>query len=137
MKKLITIILILAMLLRAAALADLPDISGLSNDELLELREKIQLQLFSSKLVDGITVPPGEYIIGEDIPEGSYRVCAISLERNSMVIIYSAGKNVLTSYAIGDLYGAYEVGKLPLENGMIIEVDFAPVIFYPYAGLFN
>ena len=137
MKKLIALLMIIALLLPAAVLADLPDISGLSYDELLELRTKIQLQLFSSKLVDGITVPPGEYIIGEDIPEGSYRVCAISLERNSMVIIYSAGKNVLTSYAIGDLYGAYEVGKLPLENGMIIEVDFAPVIFYPYAGLFN
>ena len=137
MKKLIALLMIIALLLPVAVLADLPDISGLSYDELLELRTKIQLQLFSSKLVDGITVPPGEYIIGVDIPEGSYRVGAISLERNSVIAINSAEKKVIASYAIGDLYGAYEVGKMTIENGMIIEVDFAPVIFYPYAGLFN
>ena len=137
MKRLITIILILAMILPAAALADLPDISGLSYDELIEVSRKIQMQLFSSQLVNGVNVPPGEYTVGEDIPEGSYRVGIVNKEYNSMITINSAEKKVITSYTLGDLYGAYEVGKLTLENGMILEVDFAPSIFYSYAGLFN
>ena len=137
MKKLITIVLILALAVPALALADLPDISGLSYNELIELRTKIQTQLFSSQLISGVTVPPGEYIVGEDIPEGSYRVGIINMGLDSMIEIDTAEKEIITSYAIGEVYGAYEVGKMTVENGMIIKVDFAPVVFYAYSGLIN
>ena len=43
MKKLITIILILALALPALALADLPDISGLSFEELTQLKKKLKV----------------------------------------------------------------------------------------------
>lgn len=70
MKKLITIIMILAMLLPAAGLADLPDISGLSFDELVQLREQLNLAIWNSAEWQEVRVPAGVYEIGVDIPEG-------------------------------------------------------------------
>ena len=138
MKKILAIILVVALILPAAAFADIPDISSLTNDELLTLNHEIQLRLFSEKLVNGIQIPAGKYIIGEDIPEGIYRVETADKVLSPMITIYNEGKaKIVGSYLLGDIYGSYEVGKLDLGKDYIIEVDFSPVVFYPYTGLFN
>lgn len=74
MKKLLTIILILAMLLPVAALADLPDLSGLSYDELIQLKNQINLAIWNSQEWQEVTVPPGLWKIGEDIPAGHWSI---------------------------------------------------------------
>ena len=139
MKKLFVILLITVMLLPVVSLADLPDISGLSEEELLELNHQIQLRLFSEKLVDGVTVPPGIYSIGVDIPAGTYRMefpqatdIAIGL-----VMEYDNTKKVNCSYQIGEAVGVTSVGKMELHEGMTLEIDNCTAVFYPYAGLFN
>ena len=133
MKKILAIILVVALILPA-----IPDISSLTNDELLTLNHEIQLRLFSEKLVNGIQIPAGKYIIGEDIPEGIYRVETADKVLSPMITIYNEGKaKIVGSYLLGDIYGSYEVGKLDLGKDYIIEVDFSPVVFYPYTGLFN
>ena len=138
MKKILAIILAVALILPAAVFADIPDISSLTNDELLTLNHEIQLRLFSEKLVNGIQIPAGKYIVGEDIPEGIYRVETADKVLSPMITIYNEGKaKIVGSYLLGDIYGSYEVGKLDLGKDYIIEVDFSPVVFYPYTGLFN
>ena len=138
MKKILAIILVVALILPAAVFADIPDISSLTNDELLTLNHEIQLRLFSEKLVNGIQIPAGKYIIGEDIPEGIYRVETADKVLSPMITIYNEGKaKIVGSYLLGDIYGSYEVGKLDLGKDYIVEVDFSPVVFYPYTGLFN
>lgn len=140
MKKLIAVILILALMLPAASLADLPDISWLTNEELMELNHQICLKLFSEKLINGVHIPIGVYTVGEDIPAGSYQVKLENNQNTSLISINyindEGEKNVSGSFAIGDLYGAYEVGKMTLEDGQIVEIDFAPAVFFPYSGLF-
>ena len=74
MKKLLIGILILSMLLPAAALADLPDISGLSYDELVQLKEQINLAIWNSQEWQEVTVPAGAWEIGKDIPEGYWTI---------------------------------------------------------------
>lgn len=138
MKKLITFFLILTLVVPAAALADLPDISGLSQDELIELSHQIQLRLFNEKLVNGVVVPVGTYIIGEDIPEGSYRLELETPLNNSMITINSKNKGkVIGSHLLGEIYGFFEVGKITLEKDQVIEITFGPLKIYPYTGLFN
>lgn len=139
MKKLITVVLILALLMTSAALADVPDISGLTKEELVELNQQIGLKLFSEKLINGVHIPIGVYTVGEDIPAGSYRVKLENNQDNSVISLNyiddEGKKRVSGSFALGDIYGAYEVGKMTLENGQIVIIDFAPVVFFPYSGL--
>ena len=77
MKKLITLLLILAMLLPAAVLADLPDISGLSFDELVQLKEQINLAMWNSQEWQEVTVPAGTWKVGEDIPVGHWAISIV------------------------------------------------------------
>ena len=74
MKKLIVAILMLALLLPAAALADLPDISGLSHEELLELRDAVSIELKKYEADQRITLDPGIWAIGKDIPSGRWLI---------------------------------------------------------------
>lgn len=137
MRKLITLLLIAALFLPAAALADLPDISNLSSEELIELNRQIQLKLFSEKLLDGITVPSGVYTVGTDIPEGTYRIvyhmpydtafCSFHLQE-------AEGGIYSTLLGFGS---STEIGKIYLRNNAYVSIDGGDVVFFPYAGLFN
>ena len=135
MKKLITVILILALLLPAAALADLPDISGLSSDELLELNHQIQMLLFSEKLVQGITVEQGKYIIGEDIPAGTYRIEITGIGGFYDLYDKPDGKKIAAGLT-GSTYHVDGIGKLILEEGNYLCFTNSTFIFYPYTGVF-
>ena len=73
MKKLITIILILAML-PVVVLADIPDISGLNYNELIQLRDQLNIAIWGSKEWKEITVPSGIWVVGEDIPAGEWTI---------------------------------------------------------------
>ena len=74
MKKFLALFLILALLLPAAAWADLPDISGLSYDELIALKDQINLAIWNSDEWQEVTVPAGTWKIGEDIPAGHWTI---------------------------------------------------------------
>lgn len=140
MKKLLTVILILALALPAAALAAIPDISGLSTDELLELNRQIQLRLFSEQLVNGVEINPGIYVVGKDIPAGSYRADAIVPAGTFMVgyvAVYMSEE--VMSEVFGCIFGqgTDKTGKFTLEDGQVFEVSAFPIKLYPFTGLFN
>ena len=137
MKKLITLLLILAMM-PVIALADLPDISGLSTDELIELNHQIQLRLFSEQLVNGVKVPPGSYVIGEDIPAGTYRVDfpVVSDLLMGLFMAYTEDYSDYATYYIGE-NNTTAIGKVELKEGMTLEISDTTAIFYAYTGLFN
>ena len=54
------------------ALADLPDISGLSYEELVALRQSLDSAIWNSAEWKSVEVPPGTYVIGVDIPAGHW-----------------------------------------------------------------
>ena len=135
MKKLITMLLIMAMILPACALADLPDISGLSSDELLELNHQIQNALFSDRITEGVKVPPGTYIIGEDIPAGTYRI-EITGGTGYYDIRFSPGGNLIHTGLTGKSYGVLEIGKIIFEEGNELYICNSTFVLFPYVGLF-
>jgi hypothetical protein len=139
MRKLITIIMILALLMPAAALADI-DLSGMTREELIELDHRIQLQLFSEQLVNGVTINPGKYIVGEDLPAGTYRAEVIIPETSvafGLACVYNPDD--LWTETSGSMIGkGYEnIGKLIMEDDQIFVVDLYSIIIYPYTGLFH
>lgn len=76
MKKLIILLMILIML-PVIALADPPDLSGMSFDELVQLKDQINLAMWNSQEWQQVTVPAGVWIVGEDIPAGMWEINAI------------------------------------------------------------
>ena len=69
MKKVITILITLALILSlsVSALADF-DLSGLSFEELVALKDQINLAIWNSEKWQEVEVPHGVWLVGEDIP---------------------------------------------------------------------
>ena len=73
MKRFLCVLFVLV-LLPVVSLADLPDLSGLSFDELLQIRDQINLAIWNSQQWQEVSVPPGVWEIGVDIPSGHWSV---------------------------------------------------------------
>lgn len=127
MKKLFSVFLI-AILLIPCASAD--DLSGLSFDDLLKLRQEITSEIISRPEWREVTVPEGEYIIGEDIPAGSY---SIDGQGNSFVVdTYKNKERKGHNYFVvarGEI-----IGKIELSEGMLIILS-EKCVFAPPKGL--
>lgn len=74
MKKVVAIIFIVLLSLPLLSLAEVPDISNLTFDELVALKEQLNLAIWNSQEWQEVTVPAGIWTIGEDIPAGYWTV---------------------------------------------------------------
>lgn len=147
MKRNISLILII-ILLPIIAFADLPDISGLNYDELVELKNQINLAIWNSQEWQEVTVPPGLWKIGEDIPAGHWTI-RLGVEHGFTTVWYFEQPNEmgrpfapLTKHVYQEL--ATEDFH-PFNEEYIHSVDFDmkegwylycenTLIFTPYAG---
>ena len=129
--------LLLLVLLPVVSFADLPDLSGLSRSELFELSAQIQALLFDESLVDGILIPAGEYVIGEDIPAGTYRADVVS-DVGGLCAIYPSVTNNGRSFKfyLGNMYGTLTF-RLELEEGSLLQIQYNSLMIYPYTGIMD
>ena len=72
MKKLLACVLAL-ILIGCAALAEI-DLSGMSYEELVALKDQINLAIWNSAEWQEVEVPTGVWVVGEDIPAGWWTV---------------------------------------------------------------
>lgn len=135
MKRFLCLLFVL-ILIPLFAFADLPDISELSNEELLALSYDINLRLFSKELFNGVTVPQGRYIIGEDIPSGVYRI-EITGGSGYYDLREKPDGHIISSGITGKSYKVTDIGKIELSDGNELYICNSTFIFYPYTGLFN
>lgn len=142
MKKLITLLLILALALPAGAMADLPDISGLTDEELLQLDWKIQAILFDHQLEDGVLVPAGVYVVGTDIPAGEYKADTVSdvggcVKLYKTVADYEKGSyNHFSEIYLGNMWGTLTF-RLKIEEGNVLYIYSNSLKLYRYHGLMD
>ena len=150
MKKLIIVALVLALLLPAAALSDLPDISRLSYEELVQLKDQINIAMWKSQEWQEVTVPIGVWTVGEDIPVGHW---SISLSPTASArwasikycdMLNEAGTDAGNQFFC-DIYAYLDVAApdndrypqtidLDLKPNTYIIIGNASVVFTPYAG---
>lgn len=150
MKKLITVIMILALLLPAAALADLPDISNLSYNELVQLKDQINIAMWNSEEWQEVTVPIGVWTVGEDIPVGHWSISLAPNTSSSWAsikycdLLNAAGTDAGNQFYC-DIYAYLDVASpdndrypqvidLDLKPGTYVIIGHGPVIFTPYTG---
>lgn len=150
MKKMIIAALILALLLPATALSDLPDISGLSYDELVQLKDRINLAMWNSKEWQEVTVPIGVWKVGEDIPLGHWSISISPTTSSKWASIEycdrlneagtDAGNRfscIIYDYlnvATSDNDNYPQTIDIDLKPGTYIIIGHASVVFTPYAG---
>ena len=116
------------------ASAETIDLSGLSYDELIALKQKLNLAIAQSDEWKQVTVPIGNYIVGEDIPAGVYTVA--HAQSNTLmyarVYVYDIDGSYIGYYSINS---SEVIGKLILEDGHTVKIELQPVILSPYQGL--
>lgn len=147
MKRIISLLLPL-LLISIPALASDIDLSGLSYDELVELRERIDIAIWSCEEWQEVTVPQGLYEVGLDIPEGKWSVTPVQGYRAYVTIanelneaktatgflIISGDSIVSEQYDGYDPNGDKTAIDCVLSKGQYIEIERGSVIFTPYAG---
>lgn len=155
MKKVLSLLLVLALLLPAFAVAEGVDLSALSFDQLVQLREQIARELTTRPEWKEVTVPQGVWEVGVDIPAGHWTITVANrgygrvtiaplLKDNGLEVDYwKALSQGLFHYQItltGRQSGIYDpqtsVSSFDIElpDGVYVEVYNASVIFSPYTG---
>lgn len=135
MKKFIASLIMLVVLF-SVAFAEF-DLSSMTYSDLMKLREQVQRELLSRPEWKEVTVPAGEWTVGEDIPAGFYSIKSVNDIFTNVFVWgreqydYDAGGGLLLNSFVGD---GSEIGKVRLKNGNILVVR-DPVILAPAQSL--
>lgn len=137
-----------ALLLCSAAIAEEIDLSGLTFDQLVALRDRLNLAIWQSREWQEVTVPQGIWKVGEDIPAGDWTVCCAvdftavieygGLNETGNGIDFKAQKGKAT--ICSPKYRHYEKGvdlveySFSVSEGDYIGIWNCDVIFMPYSG---
>ena len=145
------IVLVLAILLASAAVAESIDLSGLTYDELVALKDRINLAIWESEDWQEVTVPIGVWKIGEDIPEGHWTIkpapggtmswghisYGTKLDEIGKSLVYdSEGFIYAEMVRLEDSGAAVELTEIDLDMkaGAYLVIEKVDMIFTPYAG---
>ena len=121
-------VLVLALCLLPVACSAEVDLSGLSFDELLALRSRVEMEILARPEWREVVVPTGDWVVGVHIPSGDYSVRAVSY---GLLQIRSAdGRSVFSSV----IREGEHVGRFVIEEGWTVHVE-KDLIFAPAIGL--
>ena len=79
--------LLLLISIKSIAFADMPDLSNFSDAELVELLSYVNEEVVNRRIEKTAELSSGEYIIGVDIPAGSYNVISINGKLNDYLLV--------------------------------------------------
>ncbi len=123
MKRIIALVICFLMMIGIAT-AEIPDISNLTNEELVSLNVLILQKLIDNGYIKEVTVPAGIYTVGQDIPAGSYIIK--NTDKGSWpddVNIYCDGVVSSYGYDVHFSLGEGETAKVDLKDGYVIQFE--------------
>lgn len=134
MKKVVMLVLALV-LVGAVALAEV-DLTGMSYEELVALRDQLDKTIWAMDEWEYVQVPGGDYDIGVDIPAGRWTL--VGVDSYSSFEVYQS-RDVKDNYSYDILYESLDHNQhynITLEDGQYIEIS-GLIAFQPYlsAGL--
>lgn len=137
MKKVLIVVLSLLLILNCCnALAEIPDIKGLSVDELHLLQQEIYKELGERKELPSFNAPIGVYEAGKDFPVGKYLITSPNF--CTYITLYSSMddyKNDKTLERKRTIYNNSDGKIVDFTEGLVVFVDFNSARFEPYKGL--
>lgn len=138
MRKITALICVLVILSNVVfALAEIPNVSSLSNEELHQLQVDIIRELGLRKELPSFTAPIGIYEAGKDFPVGKYLISSpnyctyITIYEN--MAAYTSGKALERKVTLYGNTGGTKV--VDFREGMVVFVDFNTARFEPFTGL--
>jgi hypothetical protein len=145
MKKVIVILLAAALLIGMALAEDqlfTKPLEEMSLEELTEASLRISNEITARYgKIEGMVIEPGMYIVGEDIPEGSYYFEGVPGRLSTSLSVYPSIDKTKTLDAIQYVYGIGDTtpksGRIILKNGYVIEFVQGPAVIHIYKGLMD
>lgn len=148
MKKLLAVFLMISLAV-TTAFAESIDLSGMSFDELVALRARINMALWSTDAWQEVTVPIGVWEVGKDIPAGHWTLSAT--EGNTTYIFYGdklkdadslsvSGDVYINEELISTSYANYDENQhrvymdIDAKEGCYIIIRYGAAVFTPYVG---
>ena len=155
MRKIITIILLLCLLM--PCIAEDIDLSGLTFEELAALRDRCLYEMYQREEWQEVTVPQGIWVVGKDIPAGTWTVKCADIGRDNVLMKYTIieiGDKLDESKTSVDITSAYHLVTIHNQNNKYykegeittytftvkegyyihIEEAFNMAVFMPYTG---
>lgn len=149
MKRFLAMVVVLATLIVTGAFAEGIDLSGMSYDELVALKDQIDLAIWSSEEWQEVEVPQGVWVIGEDIPAGKWCIKAAdglsatinwgdALDASGVDLSYE-GEIWVMEVVYSENYDYYSYGDATeviwdMKEGNYFIVSDGIALFTPYAG---
>ena len=145
MKRLFAVALVMMLIAANAGMAEI-DLSGMTYDELVALKDKINKAMWECEEWQEVTVPRGVWEVGVDIPAGHW---TIRPEEKSFAVLiignFRKGATVDGSKSYVDVAAKdweyytddyMQQADVILENGHFVEVsaDAGNAVFTPYSG---
>lgn len=129
MKKILSIVILLSFTLLLIVPASAEGLSNMSDEELITMYREIQSILLSRSGNYEIQLNAGRYVIGEDLPSGSYRIEAKGAYSSSTLKVYddSEAKYPNDTFILAELYNSSVIGKLDMDDGNILEITGSTV----------
>lgn len=115
------------------------ELNVLSNSELITLRRNVEQEIVNRRIAKTASIPKGEYVIGEDIPAGTYSVRKGRKDNwTDSFEVYEDRYKKRRLYSFGIPDGG-EIGIIVLENGMLVSFDepFTLTIYSGFAAAFE
>ena len=148
MKKLLIALLLLSLLLPAALAEDI-DLSGLTYDQLVALKDRINKAMWECDEWQEVTVPAGVWKIGEDIPAGHWTMKVApgstwasidvgdALDETGKGIKFLADRHWSEMVKLeGSDHSTIEYTELDFEflDGDYLVIEEGDLVFTPYTG---
>lgn len=149
MKRILPLLIVL-LFLAGTATATTFDLSGMSYEELVALKDQINLAMWNSQEWQEVTVPQGVWLVGSDIPAGhwtittkakwSYIQIGTALDATKKDIDIWKSDWFYSESVYNPNYRLYEAGSdkteidLELKNGTYVVIEDGDAVFTPYTG---
>ena len=134
--------LLICLLLIPAAFADVPDISGLTNDEVVELLGRVNQEIVTRGIEKTADLPAGRYTAGKDLPAGSYVLTCKTDDSHHGIVWVSAPTDDLSSEYPSILYkhvglSSEEQFRFTIEEGGMLNLPFSAILTISSGLLFK
>lgn len=145
MKRFIIVLLAAAMLTSAAFAENqlfTKPLNEMSLEELTEASLSINNEITARfGKIEGAVLEPGLYIVGEDIPEGSYYFEGVEGRFSTSLHVYPSINKMGSFDDIQEIYGigsdTPKSGRVILKNGNAIQFVQGPAVIHIYKGLMD
>ena len=134
-KMVVVVVALIILILFPSAISESDEYRDMPFEQLALLKKAIDIEYYSRKEAEATIISPGVYVIGEDLPEGTwyYRVKEASIKDNCGDYVFypnqeAYNENNKTNAYQGHIYYG-SIGSCFFSKGNVLIISGAPMLF--------